>query len=290
MVEEKLRAAHPDLAIERVVIKTSGDWRPEQGETRLAEEQGGKGMFAHELEESLLAGTIDCAVHSMKDMESYLREGVALDHVLEREDPHDAFICHTVSDFEDLPQGAVIGTSSMRREVFVKSLRPDLKVVPLRGNVHTRLEKLKDGQVDATFLAMAGLNRLGITGDFIHPADLNVMLPACGQGIIAIETREDDESVRALLDPIHHTETGYFAAAERAALQYLDGSCRAAIGAYARVTGQVIRLDVHVGDAKQGRLYKDHDIAYVNSVFQATDLGIRVAERLKATLPDDILS
>ena len=189
----------------------------------------------------------------------------------------------------DLPKGAVIGTSSMRRHAFVQALRPDLEVVPLRGNVNTRLEKLAAGQVDATFLAMAGLNRLEITGDFIHPIDWDLMLPACGQGIIGIETREDDADTRSLLDAIHHDVSGFAAMAERSALQLLDGSCRSAIGAYARVTGKVFRLDVHVADVGQKRIYRDHDIAYIGSLHEATDLGIHVAERLKNSLPAHIL-
>jgi hydroxymethylbilane synthase len=290
IVEEKLRAHYPALAIERVIITTSGDWKPEQGETRLAEEQGGKGLFAKEIEDALLSGAIDCAVHSMKDMDSNPPEGLALDHVLEREDPRDALICHTAKSIFDLPGGAVVGTSSVRRQAILLAQRPDLKVVPLRGNVHTRLEKLKDGQVDATFLAMAGLNRLGITGDFIHPLKIETMMPACGQGIVTIETREEDDEVRKILDSIHHEATGLCAAVERAALQYLDGSCRSAICAYARPMGRMFRVDVHVGHPEGGIIYKMYDLAYISTQFEAVDIGIKVAEKLKKILPAGILS
>lgn len=290
MVEAKLRAAHPGIVLERVIITTSGDWKPEHGETRLAEEQGGKGMFAREIEDALLAGTIDCAVHSMKDMDSFTRQGLALDHVLEREDAHDAFICHKAQTIADLPQGATVGTSSLRRQSFLLSQRPDLNVVPLRGNVQTRLDKLKAGQVDATFLAMAGLKRLGINGDFIHPVDFETMLPACGQGIVTIETRVGDTQTRGLLNSIHHEVTGLAAAAERAALQSLDGSCRSAIGAHARMEGQKFHLDIHVGWPDGGTVFKIHDAADVASVPDAKDFGLKQAEKLKTTLPEDILS
>ncbi|PZO86581.1 MAG: hydroxymethylbilane synthase, partial [Micavibrio aeruginosavorus] len=177
MVEGALKARLPDLQIERVVIRTTGDWKPEQGEKRLSEAEGGKGLFAREIELALLDRTIDCAVHSLKDMPSFLPEGLALDHMLERADPRDAFICHKVSSYMDLPQGAVVGTSSLRRQAFLLAKRPDLKIVPIRGNVQTRLAKLAEGQVDATYLAMAGLDRLGISGDFIHPVSMEDMLP-----------------------------------------------------------------------------------------------------------------
>lgn len=290
MVEAKLRSFHSGLSLERVIITTSGDWKPEHGETRLAEEQGGKGMFAREIEDALLAGTIDCAVHSMKDMDSFTRQGLALDHVLEREDAHDAFICHKAQTIADLPQGATVGTSSLRRQSFLLSQRPDLNVVPLRGNVQTRLDKLKAGQVDATFLAMAGLKRLGINGDFIHPVDFETMLSACGQGIVTIETRVGDTQTRGLLNSIHHEVTGLAAAAERAALQSLDGSCRSAIGAHARMEGQKFHLDIHVGWPDGGTVFKIHDATDVASVPDARDFGLKLAEKLKTTLPEDILS
>ncbi len=288
MVEAKLLTAHTSLSIEIVIIKTSGDWKPEDGETRLAEEQGGKGLFARELEQALLAGTIDCAVHSMKDMESFLPDGLALDHVLERENPQDAFICHKAKHFKDLPQGAVVGTSSMRRQAFLLEQRPDLQVVPLRGNVHTRLDKLKNGQVDATFLAMAGLNRLGISGDFIHPMGIEDILPACGQGIVGIETRTGDDYVRGLLGAIHHEETGLCAGIERAALQALDGSCRTPIGAYARLHGNAMAFDLKVASEDGTRVYKTAGSSSIKTIAQATEFGARVAEQLKDKIPGDI--
>lgn len=289
-VEAKLRAIAPGLEIERVIIKTSGDWKPSDGETRLSETAGGKGLFALEIEEALLAGSIDCAVHSLKDMSSFLPDGLSIDHVLEREDPRDAFICFKAKHYKDLPQGAVVGTSSLRRQAFLMEKRPDLKGVPFRGNVHTRIEKLRDGQVDATFLAMAGLNRLGIKEDFIHPIDEGDILPACAQGIIGIETREGDKAVRDLLDQIHHASTGLCAAMERAALQTLDGSCHTPIGAYARFKGEDILFDLKVASCDGGRVFADRTAVRVSTMADAATVGHALAGKLKPEIPADIFA
>lgn len=288
MVEAKLRAVNPELQIERVIIKTSGDWKPSDGETRLSETAGGKGLFALEIEEALLADKIDCAVHSLKDMSSFLPDGLAIDHVLEREDPRDAFICLKADHFMDLPQGAVVGTSSLRRQAFLMEKRPDLKSVPLRGNVHTRIEKLKEGQVDATFLAMAGLKRLGLSENFIHPIDDAEILPACAQGIVGIEARIDDEEMRNLLDQIHHAPTGLCAAMERAALQTLDGSCRTPIGSYARFKGEDILFDLKVASCDGRRVYADQMIVRVKTMEEAARAGHDIASKLKPNIPADI--
>ena len=290
MVEGLLLAAHPNIRLERVIIKTSGDWKPEDGEKRLSEVEGGKGLFAREIEKALLNGSIDCAVHSMKDMPSFLPEGLALDHVLERADARDAFISRKVSSYMDLPQGAVVGTSSLRRQAFLLSRRPDLKVVPLRGNVATRLAKLDDGQVDATFLAMAGLHRLSMQGDYIHALPIAEMLPACGQGIIAIETREQDLETRALLDYIHDPQTGICAAAERAALQVLDGSCHTPIGAYAQIEGQELLFDLVVASGDGTCVFSETARAPVTDPASADAFGRAVAQTLKSRAPSDIFT
>jgi hydroxymethylbilane synthase len=286
MVEDALKKAHPALAVERVIIKTSGDWKPEDGETKLSESAGGKGLFAREIEIALLAREIDCAVHSMKDMASFLPEGLALDHTLERADPRDAFISFKYGFLEDLPKGAKIGSSSLRRQSHILSVRPDLDVAPIRGNVHTRLAKVKDEQFDATFLAMAGLNRLGITGDFIYPVEN--MIPACGQGIVTIETREEDVDTRRLLDTIHHKETGFAGYIERAALQVLDGSCHTPIGAYARLDGNEMLFDLVVGSADGTRIFEETARAEINTKEQAEAFGRATALRLKPRVPSDI--
>lgn len=281
-----LNAAHPALKIEFVIIKTSGDWKPSDGETRLSEVDGGKGLFAREIEKALLAGEIDCAVHSMKDMPSFLPEGLALDHTLEREDPRDAFVSFKYGFLEDLPKGAKVGSSSLRRQSYILSQRPDLDVAPIRGNVHTRLAKLQDGQFDATFLAMAGLNRLDISGDFIYP--LEDMVPACGQGIVAIETRSKDDETRSILDAIHHVETGYAGYIERAALQVLDGSCHTPIGAYARIENGDIVFDLVVGSGDGMRIFKESATARIASKADAESFGRDVALKLKPRVPADI--
>lgn len=286
MVEHALNKAHPALKTERVIIKTSGDWKPEDGETKLSEADGGKGLFAREIEAALLAGEIDCAVHSMKDMASFLPEGLSLDHTLERADPRDAFVSFQYGYFEDLPKGANVGSSSLRRQSYILSQRPDLNVSPIRGNVHTRLAKVRDGQFDATFLAMAGLDRLGISGDFIHPVE--DMIPACGQGIVTIETRTADKKVRALLDAIHHEVTGYAGYIERAALQILDGSCHTPIGAYARLEDGLMVFDLVVGSADGQRVYAERGAVKISSKHEAETFGRETALRLKPRVPADI--
>lgn len=288
MVQAAIGAAHPLLEMDVVIIRTSGDWRPQDGEVRLSEIEGGKGLFAREIEQALLDGRIDCAVHSMKDMPSFLPDGLDLDHVLPREDPRDAFICHTAASYRDLPEGAKVGTSSLRRQALMLARRPDLKVETLRGNVQTRLVKLAEGQVDATFLAMAGLNRLGIDGDFIHPVPVDDMLPACGQGIVCVETRRQNHEVRAIMDAIHDEQTGYCGIIERAALQVLDGSCHTPIGAYARYEGGSVVFDVMVASYDGSRIYHDQSLSPISGREEAVAVGRELAMRVKAVVPKDI--
>lgn len=290
MVEAALRAAHPALAIERVIIRTSGDWRPQDGEKRLSEMEGGKGLFVREIESALLEGHIDCAVHSTKDMPSFLPEGLALDHMLERANPFDAFICRKYASFMELPPNAVVGTTSLRRQAFVLSKRPDLKVVPLRGNVHTRIAKLDEGQVDATFLALAGLNRLNILEDFIHPLSVTDMIPACGQGTVSIETREGDDHTRALFAPIHHVETGLRTFAERVALQILDGSCHTPIGAFSQFDGDTMQFDLAVASGDGKKFFNDSAREIVKDRKSAEDFARTIAMRLKSRVPADIFA
>jgi hydroxymethylbilane synthase len=290
LVEEALTAIHPWLATERVIMRTSGDWKPEDGEKRLSEAEGGKGLFAREIERALAKGEIDCAVHSLKDMPSFLPQGLALDHVLERGDPRDAFICSTASAMDELPLGAIIGTSSLRRQSFVLMKRADLKVVPFRGNVQTRLSKLEEGQVDATFLALVGLQRLDLHESFVHPVSISDMLPSCGQGTIAIETRIGDDDVRLLMDGIHHVKTGICSFIERAALQALDGSCHTPIGAYARFEGEKILFDLVVASGDGKRVYRDSAQGMIDDKVSAEQFGHELGAKLKAVVPTDIFS
>lgn len=233
-------AAHAPVedVTEIVVISTQGD----RVQDRALSEIGGKGLFTQEIEEQLLDARIDVAVHSMKDMPTQLPDGLTIDCLLEREDPRDAFISLKAPSLAALPSGSKVGTSSLRRAAQLKAKRPDLEVVPFRGNVDTRLQKLADGIADATFLAVAGLNRMGLSARITAPIAPEDMLPAVAQGAIGIERREGDDEAFHLLQKIHHAETGLRVAAERALLAVLDGSCRTPIAALAEISGERMRL------------------------------------------------
>lgn len=234
-------ATHHDLvpeAFEIVVIKTTGD----RVTDRPLREIGGKGLFTKEIEEALLAGTIDIAVHSMKDMPVEQPRGLVLDTYLPREDVRDAFVSPKGGWLRDLPQGVVVGTSSLRRRAQILCRRPDLRVVEFRGNVQTRLKKLSEGVAEATFLAMAGINRLNLAEVPRTPIDPDEMLPAVAQGAIGIERRGDDARAAELLGPLHDRATGLRLAAERAFLARLDGSCETPIAGLAELEGDRLRL------------------------------------------------
>ncbi|SDU41234.1 hydroxymethylbilane synthase [Stappia sp. ES.058] len=238
---DRLIAAHglPESAFEIVVIKTSGD----RIQDRPLSEVGGKGLFTKEIEQAMVDGDIDIAVHSAKDMPTVLPDGLELIAFLPREDVRDAFISPKADRIQDLPQGAVIGSSSLRRQAMIKRLRPDIEVVMYRGNVQTRLKKLAEGVVDATLLANAGLRRLGLGDVVTSVIDPSEFLPAVGQGAICIEARADDTATRDLLGAIHDRETETCLTAERTFLAELDGSCRTPIGGLARLDGARIRFD-----------------------------------------------
>ncbi len=237
---DRLAAAFglPSEAFQIVVIKVTGD----QIQDRALKDIGGKGLFTREIEEALLAGSIDIAVHSMKDMPTLQPEGLLLDCYLPREDVRDAFVSQDYATLEDLPQGATVGSSSLRRRAQLAHRRPDLHLVEFRGNVQTRLKKLGDGVAAATFLAMAGLNRLSMTHVARSAIDPDQMLPAVAQGAIGVERRADDARTKALLNAIHHHETGLRLAAERAFLLHLDGSCETPIAGLAVLEGETLRL------------------------------------------------
>jgi hydroxymethylbilane synthase len=242
-LQARLAAAHPALAapdaIEVVVIKTTGD----KVQDRRLMEIGGKGLFTKEIEEALIDGRIDCAAHSTKDMQTWLPDGLVLGCFLPREDPRDVLIARAGASLMGLPRGAVVGTSSLRRQAQVLALRPDLKVVPLRGNVETRLKKLEAGEADATLLALAGLKRIGLAGRASAILSTEEMLPAVGQGAICIEIRADDERLRRLLAPLDDHATAVCVTAERACLAELDGSCHTPIAALAELEdGESLRL------------------------------------------------
>jgi hydroxymethylbilane synthase len=237
-VQARLAAAHsiaPE-AIAITVIKTSGDIIQD----RPLSEVGGKGLFTKEIEQALSDGRIDLAVHSSKDMPTVLPDGLMLAACLPREDVRDAFISRKAATLAGLPRGAVVGTASLRRQALVKRLRPDLQVVTFRGNVDTRLKKLEDGVVDATLLALAGLKRLGRADAATSILEVDVFLPAVGQGAIGIETRSDDRRTRDLIAAIGDPDTLTALHTERAFLAVLDGSCRTPIAGHARVAGGMV--------------------------------------------------
>lgn len=236
-VAARLLAVH-GVAAEMKIIKTSGDALQDRS---LADE-GGKGLFTKEIEEALLAGHIDLAVHSAKDVPTVLPSGLMLAACLEREDARDVFIGASAKTLRDLRKGAVVGTSSPRRQALVKRARPDVEIAVMRGNVETRLRKLADGAADATILALAGLKRLGLATHASTIMSVEEFLPAAGQGAIAIEVRENDEKIRALLNAIDHADTSLALAAERAFLGVLDGSCRTPIAGHATIAGGVLKF------------------------------------------------
>lgn len=240
-VKRLLVLANPSLvdAIEVVVIKTSGDLIQD----RPLSEVGGKGLFTKEIEEALAGGRVDCAVHSMKDVATILPEGLEIPCLLEREDVRDAFLSPFADSIAALPAGAVVGTSSLRRQAQVRAMRRDLQVVNFRGNVETRLRKLSEGVAAATFLAFAGLKRLGREAVATRLMAIDEMLPAVAQGAIGIEIRSADGRTRELLRPLGHEPTRAAVTAERAFLRRLDGSCRTPIAGHVRFSGGEVRFD-----------------------------------------------
>jgi hydroxymethylbilane synthase len=286
----ELQLKNPSIDIEIVVIQTSGDWKPSHGEKLLSEVEGGKGLFAKEIEMALIEGRIDVGVHSFKDVPTFLPKGLKVYHVLEREDPRDAFISFKANSIDELPEGAVVGTSSMRRKSILLSRRPDLQIVPLRGNVDTRLQKLRDGQVDATILAAAGLTRMGLTSEIASYIEPEAMLPAVCQGIIAMEIRENDAAISEILDTVHHVRTGKIALAERGMLTVLDGSCRTPIGSYGQwMENNVMRLRGLVASPDGLQIYQVEETAKIMNDNDAYAFGLRVGTALKAKTPQKYL-
>jgi hydroxymethylbilane synthase len=247
LVRDRLIAFHPELAaagaVEITTILTTGD----RVQDRRLAEIGGKGLFTKEIEEALLAGQIDLAVHSLKDMETWLPSGLEIACVLPRDDPRDALVANRASNgstsLSTLPKGVRIGTASLRRQAQLLLQRPDLIVGPIRGNVNTRLRKLEEGEFDAVVLAVCGLERLGrldLATEILPP---EIMLPAVGQGVLAIECRADDDAVRAFLRSVHDPDTAACAAAERAMLAALDGSCRTPIAGFAKLDDNRLTIE-----------------------------------------------
>ncbi|WP_218947547.1 hydroxymethylbilane synthase [Acinetobacter sp. YH16042] len=281
-IRARLEALHANLKVELVTFVTQGD---KILDTPLAK-IGGKGLFVKELEAALLDGRADLAVHSMKDVPMALPEGLSLAVICEREDPLDAFVSNTYNSFDDLPQGAKVGTSSLRRKCQILKQRPDLEIIDLRGNVGTRLSKLDAGNYDAIILASAGLKRLGLAERIRHTLEPVVSLPAVGQGALGLECRSQDQAVLDLILPLMHTETNSCVRAERAFNAYLEGGCQVPIAGYATLENGQIHLEGRVGSVDGQTLLKAQQVGLPE---QAEQLGVKLAQDLLAQGAGEIL-
>ncbi|RVT42588.1 hydroxymethylbilane synthase [Rheinheimera sediminis] len=281
-VKAELEAAHPGLQVELVPMSTQGD---KILDTPLAK-IGGKGLFVKELETAMLEGRADIAVHSMKDVPVDFPEGLMLHTICQREDPRDAFVSNTYKQLADLPQGAVVGTSSLRRQCQIKAMRPDLQISDLRGNVNTRLAKLDAGEFDAIILASAGLIRLGFEARIASFLEVGTSLPANGQGAVGIECRSDDLVMQQLLAPLEHQETRICVLAERAMNRKLQGGCQVPIGAFAVLQQNELWLRGLVGQLDGSEILRSE---IRGSAEQAEQLGMQLAEQLLALGADRIL-
>lgn len=273
-VAARLQQAHSGVTVELVKIQTQGDKILDAPLAKI----GGKGLFVKELEQGLLQGSADLAVHSMKDVPVLLPDGLEIAIIMDREDPRDAFVSNHHADLASLPQGAVVGTSSLRRQCQLLEARPDLQIKFLRGNVNTRLAKLDAGEYDAIILATAGLVRLGFDQRIVKRMPVRESLPAVGQGAIGIECRSDDHQLKALLAALHDPETAYRVTAERAVNETLEGGCQAPIAAHARIKSNgLLRLHGLVAQP-DGQCVLREEIE--GPVEQAHQLGVTVGQRL----------
>ncbi|MDD2945289.1 MAG: hydroxymethylbilane synthase [Acinetobacter sp.] len=281
-IRARLEALHADLKVELVTFVTQGD---KILDTPLAK-IGGKGLFVKELEAALLDGRADLAVHSMKDVPMALPEGLSLAVICEREDPLDAFVSNTYASFDDLPQGAKVGTSSLRRKSQILKARPDLEIIDLRGNVGTRLSKLDAGLYDAIILASAGLKRLGLAERIRHTLPAEVSLPAVGQGALGLECRAADQAVLDLILPLLHSETDVCVRAERAFNAYLEGGCQVPIAGHATLIEAQLHIEGRVGSLDGATLLK---AKLSGTPEQAVELGEMLAQKLVEQGAGDLL-
>lgn len=282
-VTRRLKALYPDLEILLVTMTTKGDKILDAPLAKV----GGKGLFVKELEAGMLAGDADIAVHSMKDVPVEFPEGLELTLIMQREDPRDAFVSNKYDSFADMPEHAVVGTSSLRRQTQIKEKFPDIKLDWLRGNVNTRLKKLDDGEYDAIILAAAGLKRLGFESrirSFLEPEQ---SLPAIGQGAIGIETRCDDEAVKQLLAPLADADTTLRVLAERAMNATLNGGCQVPLAGYAVLEGDQLYIRGLVGEPDGSRVLRA-EIRGPSS--DAVQLGVKLAEDLLSQGAGEILA
>ncbi|SSY84504.1 Porphobilinogen deaminase [Aggregatibacter actinomycetemcomitans] len=281
-VKDLLQQLYPDLNVELVPMVTKGDVILDSPLAKI----GGKGLFVKELENALLNKEADIAVHSMKDVPMQFPEGLGLAVICKREDPRDAFVSNSYRTLAELPQGAVVGTSSLRRQCQLKTLRPDLEIRSLRGNVGTRLSKLDNGDYDAIILASAGLIRLGLAERIASFIDVEQSLPAAGQGAVGIECRTDDVAVQQLLAPLADAETTSCVLAERAMNHHLQGGCQVPIGGYAVLRDSELYLRALVGSVDGSTIIRAEGKSAVEN---ADVLGVQIAEQLLAQGADKIL-
>uniref|UniRef100_UPI0034DDEB13 hydroxymethylbilane synthase n=1 Tax=Candidatus Thiodubiliella endoseptemdiera TaxID=2738886 RepID=UPI0034DDEB13 len=281
-VKSRLKQLHPNLEVELVKMMTTGDQILNSPLSKI----GGKGLFIKELEIGMLEGKADIAVHSMKDMPYKIPEGFALGAVLKRENPFDAFVSNHFNNLEDLPLNSKVGTCSMRRIVQLKSIRPDLEILDLRGNVNTRLKKLDDGEYDAIILACAGLIRLNFADRIKQQISAEQSLPAVGQGAVGIEIRENDQAILELITPLIDEQTTHRISAERAMNARLEGGCSVPIAGFSTLDGDIITLTGLVGNVESGVILK-HKV--VGNVDNTEELGKQLADKLIAMGARDIL-
>jgi len=272
-VAERLRQEYPGLVVEERLMTTKGDKILDAPLAKI----GGKGLFTKELEQAMLAGEIDLAVHSLKDMPTEVPDGLTITAITERYDPGDAFVSNRYASLADLPQGAVVGTSSLRRKAQLLHARPDLVVKDLRGNVNTRLKKLDAGEYDAAVLAVAGLKRLGFGARITEVLPQSMILPAVGQGALAIEARTDDKTVRDLVAFLNDEATVCCAKAERAFLARVEGGCQVPVGVYATPDGDALNVEAVIASLDGKRLYRD---SVHGAKTEAEQLGTTLADKL----------
>lgn len=282
-VQAALLRQNPGLRVELLAMTTRGDVMLDSPLSKI----GGKALFVKELEVAMLENRADIAVHSMKDVPMEFPPGLGLAVICEREDPSDAFVSNAYGSLDELPQGARVGTSSLRRQCQLRHLRPDLQIGELRGNVGTRLSKLDSGQFDAIILATAGLVRLGLAARIRQRIDSTLSLPAGGQGAVGIECRNDDHELLALLRGLHHADTADRVIAERAVNTHLNGGCQVPIACFAQLEGDQLFLRALVGEADGSRILRSERRG---PRADAEQLGIAVAEDLLAQGADVILS
>jgi len=282
-IKSLLLGLNPSIAVELMKIKTTGDKIQDVPLAMV----GGKGLFVKEIEEAMMRGEIDLAVHSMKDVPTVLPDELHISCITKREDPRDAFISNKYDSLESLPEGAPLGTSSLRRSCQIKALRPDINIVSLRGNFDTRIRKLDEGQFDAIILAAAGANRLGLTDRVRQLISAEVSLPAIAQGAVGIECRKDDSFINELIAPLRHDDSTVCVTAERAALLRLEGGCQVPIAAHAVLEGERLFMNGLVGSVDGSVIIRAEKQGASKDAY---DIGIALAEDLLSQGADRILA